>query len=204
MVKIAHDNDASRQVNGSAASANRSRLGRDLVRSGTGLVARRSILGCVRGFTLRARVGSSVAPSRAPAASPAACRFPALRAPAHFTSRVMRPIGSERLSPTAASRRPSTHGRVPASRRAICYSTASIPILGVERIAPGAAGFSSPPKQCRPLLALRRPQRHSSSPTTPDTTELKPKKSEVLSLRQIHLPALLLVHLDIELGKLLT
>jgi hypothetical protein len=33
------------------------------VGSGTGAVTRRSILGCVRGFPLRARLGISVAPS---------------------------------------------------------------------------------------------------------------------------------------------
>jgi hypothetical protein len=66
-----------------------------LVGSGTGAVARRNLLGCVRGFPLRARLGVSVAPSPAPAASHAACGFPALRAPAHFASRVMRPISSQ-------------------------------------------------------------------------------------------------------------
>jgi hypothetical protein len=55
-------------------------------------------------------------------------------------------------------------------------------------------------QQCRPLLASRRPQRHPSSPTTADATELKAEKSEALSLLKIHLPALLLLHLNLELG----
>ena len=65
-----------------------------VVGSRTGAVARRSILGCIRGFPLRARLGRSVAPSPAPAASHVACGFPALRAPAHFTPRVMWPVAS--------------------------------------------------------------------------------------------------------------
>jgi hypothetical protein len=35
-------------------------------------------------------------------------------------------------------------------------------------------------QQGRPFLAFRQQQRHPSSPTTPDTTELKPEKSETL------------------------
>src|SRR5207237_577137 len=58
-------------------------------------------------------------------------------------------------------------------------------------------------QQCRPLLASRRRQRHPSSPPTADATELKPQKSETLSLLKIHLPALLLVHLNLQLGQLL-
>ena len=58
-------------------------------------------LGCIRGFPLRARVAVSVAPFPAPATSHAACGFPALRAPAHFATRFMRPIRSEPLSPSA-------------------------------------------------------------------------------------------------------
>ena len=65
-----------------------------LVGSRTGAVARRSIFGCIRGFPLRARLGLSVAPSPAPAASHVACGFTALRAPAHFTPRIMWPVAS--------------------------------------------------------------------------------------------------------------
>ena len=53
-----------------------------LVGSGTGAVIRRQLLGRVRGFPLRARVGAAVIPFPVPATSHAACGFPALRAPA--------------------------------------------------------------------------------------------------------------------------
>src|ERR1700686_1024610 len=56
--------------------------GNRLVGSGTGAVIRRPLLGCVRGFPLRARVGVAVIPFPVPAASHAACGFAALRAPA--------------------------------------------------------------------------------------------------------------------------
>src|SRR5262249_41141692 len=49
---------------------------------GTGAVIRRLLLGRVRGFPLRARVGATVIPFPFPAASHAACGFAALRAPA--------------------------------------------------------------------------------------------------------------------------
>ena len=45
----------------------------------------------------------SVNPFPAPASSHAACGFPALRAPAHFSSRVMRPIVPELLSGMATA-----------------------------------------------------------------------------------------------------
>ena len=41
-------------------------LQNDLVGSSTGAVARRLLLGCIRGFPLRARLGSAVAPFPAP------------------------------------------------------------------------------------------------------------------------------------------
>jgi hypothetical protein len=63
-----------------------------LVGSRTGAVVRRMFLGSIRGFPLRARVGSSVTPFPAPSSSHAACGFPALRAPAHFLSRLIVPI----------------------------------------------------------------------------------------------------------------
>src|SRR5712664_1283323 len=69
---------------------------RYLVGSGTGAVTRRPLLGCVRGFPLRARIGVAVVPFPVPAASHAACGFTALRAPAPFISRVMRPLSSLR------------------------------------------------------------------------------------------------------------
>jgi len=63
----------------------------DLVGSGAGAVIRRKLLGRIRRFRLRARLGASVIPFPAPATSHAAGRFPALRAPAHFAARFMRP-----------------------------------------------------------------------------------------------------------------
>jgi hypothetical protein len=61
------------------------------VESRTGAVVLRSLLVCIQGFPVRARLGVSVTPFPAPATSHVACGFPALRAPAHFTSRVMWP-----------------------------------------------------------------------------------------------------------------
>src|SRR5215471_6570686 len=69
----------------------------DLVGSSAGAVIRRRLLVCIRRFRLRARLGVSVIPFPAPATSHAACGFPALRAPAHFASRVMKPIVLEKL-----------------------------------------------------------------------------------------------------------
>jgi hypothetical protein len=73
-----------------------------VVGSSTGAVIRRKLLVCVRRFHLRARLGDSVIPFPAPATSHAACGFPALRAPAHFSSRVMKLIVSEKLSAAVA------------------------------------------------------------------------------------------------------
>jgi hypothetical protein len=69
----------------------------NLVGSSAGAVIRRKLLVCIRRFRLRARLGVSVIPFPAPATSHAACGFPALRAPAHFSSRVMKPIVLEKL-----------------------------------------------------------------------------------------------------------
>jgi hypothetical protein len=73
------------------------------------------IVSRVEGWRSTCRFGSSVSPcflweclnlqtmslSPAPSSSHAACGFPALRAPAHFTSRVMGPIVPELLSSLA-------------------------------------------------------------------------------------------------------
>ena len=48
-------------------------------------------LACIRSFLLRARAGFTVIPFPVPASSHAASGFPALRAPAHFTSKFMGP-----------------------------------------------------------------------------------------------------------------
>jgi hypothetical protein len=58
-------------------------------------------------------------------------------------------------------------------------------------------------QQRRPLLPSRRPQRHPSASSTPNSTELKAQKSKALARRQVHAPTLLLVHLDLQLRQLL-
>lgn len=78
------------------------------VGSRTGAVTRRIALVCIQGFPLRARVGCSVVPFPAPATSHAACGFPALRAPAHFLSRVMGPILLALLWPKLSDAIPGT------------------------------------------------------------------------------------------------
>src|SRR5262252_4961665 len=53
-------------------------------------------------------------------------------------------------------------------------------------------------QQRRPLVPPRGAQRHPSVAPTANPTEVKAKKSEALTLRQVHPPSLLLVHLDVE------
>ena len=119
------------------------------VGSRTGAVVLRSLLVCIRGFPLRARLGVSVTPFPAPATSHVACGFAALRAPAHFTSRVMRPMDWTRLSETAVHKTPDTDERVPASHTAIPYSTASSQSPGVVALSLSGAGSSFlPSSEC--------------------------------------------------------
>ena len=100
-----------------------------------------SSLACIRGFPLRARLGFSVAPFPTSATSHAACGFTALRAPAQFAARVMRPIKMGRLPKMTADARLGTHRRVPRSHTAIPCSTASIRSPGAER--PGGSTGSN-------------------------------------------------------------
>jgi len=79
----------------------------------------------------------------APATSHAACGFPALRAPAHFASRVMGPIRLERLS--AAGSALGTHQTTRGLHRTTAYSIASSRSPGARRRAPSGAESSSPP-----------------------------------------------------------
>ena len=81
----------------------------------------------------------------APASSNAACGFPALRFPACFTSRVMRPIASGALSQQPPATGPGSHRTVRASHAASSYSTSSNQIPGVSWRASYAAVSSSPP-----------------------------------------------------------
>jgi hypothetical protein len=89
--------------------------------------------------------GNSAVPSSAPATSHVACGFPALRVPAHFTARVMRPIESERLPRCAADRPHGTHGRVRAGHTATPYATASTRSRGAGDFSPGGPESSSQP-----------------------------------------------------------
>src|SRR5215470_5699897 len=54
-----------------------------------------------------------------------------------------------------------------------------------------------------PFLEFRYPQRHPSSMTTPDAPELKAQKFKALTLLQIHISALFLIHLDLEFCQFL-
>src|SRR4029453_10984485 len=54
-----------------------------------------------------------------------------------------------------------------------------------------------------PLLALPGTQRHPSAAITANPTELKAKKSEALAFLEVNSSTLVLVPLDLELGKLL-
>src|SRR5215831_5442347 len=77
-----------------------------------------------------------------PATSHVASGFPALRAPAQFTSRVMRPIRPERLPRSTAHRKRGTPRRARASRTAIPCPTASSRILDAGTLGPDGAESS--------------------------------------------------------------
>ena len=81
----------------------------------------------------------------APATSHVACGFPALRAPAHFASRVMQPIRLERLPRSMINTIRGTPRRVPACHTAIPCSTASSRSLDADTHGPGDAESSSLP-----------------------------------------------------------
>lgn len=81
-------------------------------------MVRRLLLGCIQGFPLRGRLGRAVTPFPAPATLHVACGFPPLRASAHFTSRVMKPIRLERLPRPIVDTLRCTPRRVPVFRTA--------------------------------------------------------------------------------------
>src|SRR5262249_27404345 len=85
----------------------------------------------------------------APATSHVASRFPALRAPAQFPARVMRPIGPKPLPRSTAHRNPDTPRRVRASRTAIPRPTPSSRILDAGTLGPDGVGSSFLPAQDR-------------------------------------------------------
>ena len=119
--------------------------GATAVGSRTGAVIRRSSLVCIRAFALRAQVGSSVIPFPAPATSHAACGFPALRAPARFTSGVMGPIMLEPLVTVDDSAGLGNHQTVRGRHKATAYSTASSQSRGAtEHGSDGVVSSSRP------------------------------------------------------------
>jgi hypothetical protein len=94
-----------------------------------------------------------------------ACGFAALRAPAHFTSRVMRPMDWTQLSETAVNKTPGTDERVPASHTAIPYSTVSNQSPGVVALSLSGAGPSFLPSSECTRNTGSSAQKQSSSPS---------------------------------------
>jgi len=115
------------------------------VGSRTGAVLRRFGLSVAPRFLWECLTNRTVNRIPAPATSHVACGFPALRAPAHFTWRVMRPIRSERLPRATFDTIPGTLRRVPTYRTAIPCSTASNRSLDAGTPEPDDAESSSPP-----------------------------------------------------------
>ena len=91
-------------------------------RSRTGALPRRFGLPVAPRFRWECLTIRTVSGFPAPATSHVASGFPAVRAPAQFTSRVMRPIRPERLPSSTAHRKPDTPRRVRACRTAIPLS----------------------------------------------------------------------------------
>ena len=118
-------------------------------------------LGCIRGFPLRARLAVSVAPFPVPATSHAACGFPALRAPAHFVSKLMGPIHMAQLPCTTVGKLPGTHQRAPVSGTVRPGSIASTQIPSADGLCPDGAGSSFLPSLgcTRNTNSNGRPQR---------------------------------------------
>ena len=73
------------------------------------------------------------------------CGFAALRVPPHFTTRLMRPIESERRRRTMVGRPLGTQERVPAVHTTNPCSPASTPSLGAGDFSPGGSEPSSLP-----------------------------------------------------------
>jgi len=96
-------------------------------------------------FLLRARVEFTVILSPAPASSHAASGFPALRAPAHFSSKFMGPHELGVLSATLVYKTRDRHQIIQASRTAIAYSTVSSQSPGAYYCVPSGAESSFPP-----------------------------------------------------------
>jgi hypothetical protein len=118
-----------------------------LVGSRTGAILRRCSLSVAPRFLWECLISRTVSSFPAPASSNPSCRFPAMGLPAHFLSRVMRPLQQERLSAAVLVDAAGNRYRVPASRRAKSYSTFASRILDVSGSASGASESS-----CRPSL----------------------------------------------------
>jgi len=136
------------------------------VGSGTGAVIRRPLLGCIRGFPLRARIEVAVIPSPVPAASHAACGFAALRAPAPLRGKgygAVRVGGGGRAT-VSGQRGTPRRGR--ASHRAMPWSTASSRNRDAGWPAPnGAESSFRPSRECtRSTGSNGRPQSTAPSP----------------------------------------
>jgi len=123
----------------------------------------------------------------APATSHVAGGFPALRAPAHFASRLMGPIPPERLPRPMADTIRGTPQRVQMYRRAIPGSTASSPSLDAGTLGPEDAASSFLPsigsrrstarKVLSPSISPHRAESGGSSrsPSPPAGTERRGK-----------------------------
>ena len=139
------------------------------------------------GFPWECLTNRTVSRLPAPATSNRACGFPALRAPAHFASRLMGPIPPERLPRPMADTILGTPKRVPMYRRAIPGSTASSPSLDAGTLGPDAAASSFLPsigsrrstarKVLSPSISPHRAESGGSSrsPPPPAGTERRGK-----------------------------
>jgi len=117
-------------------------------------VLRRCGLSIAPRFRWECLTNRTVSRFPAPATSHVACGFPALRAPAHFASRLMGPIPPERLPRPMADTILGTPKRVPMYRRAIPGSTASSPSLDAGTLGPDDAASSFLPSiGCRSSTA---------------------------------------------------
>ena len=149
-----------------------------LVGSRTGAALLRPGLSVSPRFLWECLNSHSVSSFPAPATSHAACGFPALRAPAHFSSRVMRPIVPELLSAVAkataysiaSSRSPDASKRQDGSAFALTYilRLSSCRSMGVFIISPLPPLLTKKPCAAgplhstgvTPLQCYYRPSRH--------------------------------------------
>src|SRR5262249_34527894 len=108
----------------------------------------------------------------------------------------LNPIADERKTPTGVTHRKVVHPTAKNRIDLFDQATDGLRLIALEN-------NSQLAQQGRPLLDLRYPQRHPSSLTTPDPPELKAQKSKALALLQIHVSALVLIHLNLEFCQFL-